>query len=465
MAESEAAPSWREVAATGQLAKFTLLCLGVWLHAADSLLVATVMPAAVAEIGGVALINWALALYHLGSIVAAALTGAGAQRIGLRRALASAGALYALGCVASAAAPTIGIMLAGRLLQGLGGGGMMALVYVALHEIFPRRYWPRLMVIVSTIWGCSALCGPLIGGLFAEAGEWRWAFWAFAAQAGVVIAASVSLPGGRVAAATGVAPMSLALLVAGTLGIAASGALAGSFGLALPFLLGLGGLGLLYLFARVDAGQRYRMLPAETLDVRHKVGSGLLMVFALSAATTPFASYGPFLLGKLFGIGPLAAGYMVALEAIAWTLASLVTAGVPAATEGRLIRWGAVTIALGGFCYALALPAGSIPGVVLCLVAQGAGFGVAWVYMVKRIVDAVPEAGRGLAAGAVSTVQMIGYAAGAAASGIAANAAGLGAGVSQAAGYQAAFWLFMGFVPLGLIGVAAARRLAPAAEA
>jgi hypothetical protein len=60
---------------------------------------------------------------------------------------------------------------------------------------------------------------------------------------------------------------------------------------------------------------------------------------------------------------------------------------------------------------------------------------------------------------------MIGYAAGAAASGIAANAAGLGAGVSQAAGYQAAFWLFMGFVPLGLIGVAAARRLAPEAEA
>lgn len=463
MAEIEAAPSWREVAATGQLARFTLLCLGVWLHAADSLLAATVMPAAVAEIGGVALINWALALYHLGSILAAALTGAATQRIGLRRALAAAAALYALGCIASAVAPSIGILLAGRLLQGLGGGGMMALVYVALHEIFPRRYWPRLMVIVSTVWGCSALCGPLVGGLFAEAGLWRWAFWAFAGQAAVVIAASAFLPGRRVAAATRVVPVSLALLVAGTLGIAAAGALAGSGGpAALPCLLGLGGLGLLYFFARVDAGQRHHMLPIETLDLRHKVGSGLLMVFALSAATTPFGTYGPFLLGLLFGIGPLAAGYMLALEAIAWTLASVVTAGVPVAAEARLIRWGAVVIALGGFCYALALPAGSIPGVLACLIAQGAGFGVAWVYMVKRIVDAVPEAGRGLAAGAVSTVQMIGYAAGASASGIAANAAGLAAGATTTAGHQAAFWLFLGFVPLGLIGAAAARRLAPA---
>lgn len=50
-------------------APVTVLCLGVWLHAADSLLAATVMPSAVAEIGGLAFIYWAVALYQLGSIL------------------------------------------------------------------------------------------------------------------------------------------------------------------------------------------------------------------------------------------------------------------------------------------------------------------------------------------------------------------------------------------------------------
>jgi MFS family permease len=338
MRQIEAVPSWRELAATGQLAKFTLLCLGVWLHAADSLLAATVMPAAVSEIGGVVFINWALALYQLGSILAAAATGSVTARIGLRSGLMMAAALYALGCVASAIAPEIAMMLVGRLLQGLGGGGMMALVYVALHEIFPERFWPRLMVIVSTIWGCSALCGPLVGGLFAEAGLWRWAFWAFAGQAAILIVAAVFLPSRRTAGAGGWAPWPLLLLVLGTIGIAAAGATVGT---GWPVLLGAGGLGLLYAFARLDRRQAHRMLPVEALDLRHPVGAGLLMVLALSAATTPFGTYGPLLLGVSFGIGPLAAGYLVAVEAIAWTLASIVTASAAAQTEGRLIRYGA----------------------------------------------------------------------------------------------------------------------------
>jgi len=456
MSQIQATPSWRELAATGQLAKFTLLCLGVWLHAADSLLAATVMPAAVAEIGGVVFINWALALYQLGSILAAAATGAVTARLGLRAGLTLAASLYALGCIASATAPGIGVMLSGRLLQGLGGGGMMALVYVALHEIFPERLWPRLMVIVSTIWGCSALCGPLVGGLFAEAGLWRWAFWAFAGQAAILIVAAGFLPGRRTAPGGGGAPGPLLLLVLGTIGIASAGATVGT---GWPVLLGVGGLGLLYAFARLDRRQIHRLLPVETLDLRHPVGAGLLMVLALSAATTPFGTYGPLLLGMLFGVGPLAAGYLVAVEAIAWTLASIATASVAASTEARLIRWGAALIALGGLGYVAAVPAGSMAGILACLVAQGAGFGMAWVYMVKRIVAAAPAAERGFAAGSVSTVQMIGYAAGASGSGIAANAAGLAAGATPAAGHAAALWLFAAFVPLGLLGAVAARRL------
>jgi MFS family permease len=155
----------------------TVLCLGVWLHAADSLLAATVMPSAVAEIGGLAFIYWTL--YQLGSIVAAAITGLVAARLGLRLAMPVAASIYAAGCAVSALAPDMAAMLLGRLLQGWGGGLMVALSHVGLTQLFPRARWPWLIAVISGAWGVSALLGPLIGGGFATAGLWRGAFWAF----------------------------------------------------------------------------------------------------------------------------------------------------------------------------------------------------------------------------------------------------------------------------------------------
>src|SRR5437868_10802 len=131
--------TWRELARTGRLGQFVLLCLGIWLHAADTLLTATLMPAAVSEIGGIAYINWTIALYQIGSILTGAAAGNLAQQFGLRGALLTAALVYSLGCVASATASDIGGMLAGRLIQGLGGGMLLALSYVAIQMLFPRR--------------------------------------------------------------------------------------------------------------------------------------------------------------------------------------------------------------------------------------------------------------------------------------------------------------------------------------
>jgi MFS family permease len=152
-----------------------VLCLGVWLHAADSLLAATVMPSAIAEIGGVAFIYWTVALYQLGSIVAGAITGILAIRLGLRAAMTIAALIYGAGCTVSALAPDMAAMLLGRLLQGLGGGWMMALSHVGVTQLFPARRWPELLAVISGVWGVSALIGPLIGGAFATAGLWRGA--------------------------------------------------------------------------------------------------------------------------------------------------------------------------------------------------------------------------------------------------------------------------------------------------
>ena len=181
---------WREVLTREHLPRLLVLCLAIWLHAANTMLAATTLPEAVGDIGGVRLISWAFALYLMGSIVAATAVSAYVGSAGLRRTMLVSTVVYTLGCVICAAAPAMPVLLAGRTVQGLGGGALVALVFIAQDRFFPNRLVPRTVACLSVVWMAAALCGPLIGGGFATAGLWRFAFWSFALQ-GLVLAAAL----------------------------------------------------------------------------------------------------------------------------------------------------------------------------------------------------------------------------------------------------------------------------------
>ena len=311
--------------------------------------------------------------------------------------------------------------------------------------------WNRLFGIVAIIWGAGSLLGPLIGGFFADDGRWRGCFWLFGFQAIVLwLVAARWLP-----TQTGASQerqrwpllplivLSAATLVVAQAGITASPTLAIA-GCAL-------GTVLLYVAARLDRRAAVRLLPVQLLDLRHRLGSGLLMVFLLSMATTGFWTYGPLILKVLFGTEPLISGYILAAEALAWSLATVAIAKVRADAEARLIRVGVSIVVIGAAGFALAVPSGSLPAVVACAVLQGAGFGLCWPAIAHRTVRLADESEQALASAAPSTVQRIGYAVGTAAAGIAANLSGLVDGTSVVAAKAAAFWVFAGFIPfLGL---------------
>ena len=170
MENSPKTRGWRALLDSGGLARFSILCLGLWLHAASSMLAATTLPSAVDDIGGAHLVGWAFSLYLLGSILAGAVTGFVVVRSGLRFALLGAATLYGSGSIVCAVAPEMTTFLLGRLLQGVGGGWLVALTYVAINRLFPPELTPRLIALTSAIWSTSAFCGPLIGGSFATYG-------------------------------------------------------------------------------------------------------------------------------------------------------------------------------------------------------------------------------------------------------------------------------------------------------
>jgi MFS family permease len=450
---------------SGMFTRFLLIGIGVWLHAADSLVTATIAPALVEDLGGITYINWTISLYQVGAIIAGAAAAVMCSRWGIKRVFIGATVIYAGGCVLGALAATMGVLVAARLVQGLGGGMLLSLCYVAIEAWFAPRLWARLFAFVATIWGGGSLLGPLIGAAFSGVHVWRGAFWAFAGQAVVLCGlALLLLPRTATSSlrATGRRWPMLPLLVlsAATLIIAEAGAVVGDAqgGRTKSLLACLLGAGLLYLAARLDRRAEVRLLPAQLLDVRHTVGAGLLMVFALAAGTTGFWAYGPLILKILFDTKPLVTGYILAGEAIAWSLATMAAAAATPADDLRLIRGGAAAIAIGAAGFAITVPADWLAGTVACALLQGAGFGVCWPAVVQRTVRFSDPAERSLASSSVSTMQRIGYAVGTAAVGIAANMSGLAAGVSATAAGAAAFWVFAAFIPVLLVGLWSAWR-------
>jgi hypothetical protein len=178
-----------------------------------------------------------------------------------------------------------------------------------------------------------------------------------------------------------------------------------------------------------------------------------MMVFALSVATTGFWAYGPLILQVLFGTRPLVAGYILAAEAVAWSLGTLGVARAPITADRWLIRLGAACVALGAAGFTVAVPEGLLAGMILCALLQGFGFGLCWPSLVHRLARfALPDE-QPLAVTSPETMQRIGYAVGAAAVGIAANLSGLAAGISIAAMKAAAFWVFAAFIPVLLLAL------------
>ena len=114
----------------------------------------------------------------------------------------------------------------------------------------------------------------------------------------------------------------------------------------------------------------------------------------------------------------------------------------------------AITLGIAGLAWTM--PQGPLVALL------GAGFGMCWACVMRRVVESVPESER--AASSLPTIQLLGYALGAALSGIVANLSGLAADVSRGAVELAAFWEFAAFVPLAALGVAAAWRLSRGPE-
>ncbi len=450
---------WGEILNRHYGPSVALVCLGVWLHAADSLLVATMMPAIVAEIGGAALVGWSVALYEIGTILTGAASGLLAARHGVRLPMGVAALLFAAGCAISATAPAMWLLLAGRLVQGVGGGGLMALSFVATGMLFPNRLIPRAMATVSTVWGMSGFLGPLVGGLFVEYATWRTGFWVFALQA-LALAAWITLglkvPDGPAREKAGAWAPHIVLLGLGVILIAYGGVAVAPLRTAAFVLAGIVFLiGFVVLDGRREGS---RLLPRQPFSLATPAGSALIMILCLAIATIALTVYGPLLVVRLHGASALTAGYIVACSTIGWTVAAILVSGAPQRHDLKWIAAGMLlaSASILGFLYSV--PRGPLWLIAVFAATEGAGFGLAWAFILRQTTALAPARDVERVAGSIPTVQRLGYALGAAYAGIVANAAGFAEAADLEETAQVARVIFASCLPFAAVGLVAMGR-------
>ena len=350
----------------------------------------------------------------------------------------------------SAVAPEIFTFLAGRILQGIGGGWLAGLSSVAIGLLFANRLLPRVYSAISSVWGIAVLVGPMLGGLFADAGSWRAVFWLFAVQgAAVATAARVMLPAREAAAAaTAVAWRQLGIIGIGIILIAVAD-LADDF-VRMAGLIGLG-VGAFLLALRLDARGAVRLFPLGSGDPRTVHGAGYATLFLFYVATMGLLVYGPAVLQTLRGLSALAAGYVVGAEAMFWTAVALPVAGLTGEWPNRLIRLGAVTILVGLASCTLVFDDGHLAWVVVASGLIGVGFGLSYAFITQGILGVLTDEERAIGGAGIATARLTGAAAGSAMAAAVANLAGFAQGFSAPAARTAGVWVFLAALPVAAL--------------
>jgi len=161
---------------TSFAALFSAVMLPMFMAAIDQTLLATATPRIAAELGGLTDTAWIAVGYLLASTIAAPLYGRMGDRFGRRNVMLVALAIFVAGSLSCALAANMPMLIGSRVLQGLGGGGLMVLSQALIGELVPPWERPRYQGYFALVFTTSSVSGPLLGGFVVNHGDWRWLF-------------------------------------------------------------------------------------------------------------------------------------------------------------------------------------------------------------------------------------------------------------------------------------------------
>ena len=447
----------------------TGLVLTITFVASEALAVVTVMPVVARDLGGLRLYGWVFSAFMLGSVVGIVAAGREADRRGPAVPFVAGVVLFGSGLAVAGLAPSMDVLVAGRVLQGLGAGAVPSVAYATIGRSLPDTLRARMMAVLSTAWVAPGLVGPAISAEVAHLFGWRWVFLGLLPV--VAVAGSLAVPalirlGPPAAAHAREHRLTDGLLTAaGATMLLAGLSLAAGSGAILPGLALIAGGGVAGLPAL------RRLVPAGTLTGRPglpaTIASRGLLTFTFFGAD----AYVTLALTAVRHRSPVFAGIAVTGATVAWTAGAWVQARLSGAWEGRrLVRAGLLIIlaAIAGMVLVLRPAVPVVVGLAAWTLA-GLGMGLAYAPLSLMMLRNALPGQEGQASASLNLADVLGTAIGIGVGGaaVAATAGGdLRPGITAAFAVAAAVGLvalaFAGRLPAGPVSAPSADEHVPA---
>jgi MFS family permease len=412
------------------------LVLTITFVASEALAVVTVMPAVARDLGGLRLYGWVFSGFMLGSVIGIVAAGREADRRGPAAPFVAGVVLFGSGLAVAGLAPSMGVLVAGRVLQGLGAGAVPAVAYASIGRSLPGPLRARMMAVLSTAWVAPGLAGPALSAEVARLLGWRWVFLGLLPV--VAVAGSIAVPAlirlgppGSAKAQEHRLIDGIAVAVGATMILAGLTLAAGSGGV-------LAGLALILAGGAAGLPALRRLVPAGTLTARRGLPATILSRGLLTFAFFGADAYVTLAMTAVRHRSLVVAGIAVTGATLAWTAGAWAQARLSDTWEGRrLVRTGLVIVLAGIAGMVLVLQPGvpATEGLAAWTVA-GLGMGLAYAPLSLMMLQQAPPGQEGRASASLNLADVLGTAIGIGVGGAAVTA---GAGSHLHLGITVAF--------------------------
>lgn len=409
----------------GRLGLYALvLNLGTVLFGTSTFVVISIMPSIAADIGGLRYYAWTFALFSVGSLIGAASTGPLRKAYGHRLTYTGGGLIFVAGLIGAAMAPNMEVVVFWRLVQGVGGGAINSQAYALIAQMFPEHLRGRALSLISTAWGVATLFGPAFGGLFAEFGNWRGAFWTLAALSMVfTLLAWRFVPASENKGKLADFPVTrLGLLAGSVLGLSLTSQIDSNPARALLVILSI--IGATVAFRR-DARAEHPLFPRKAMVINSEMGAAFWIILFSSMTIITTNLFVTLYLQVLHGVTPLFASFIYAIYSMTWTIVAFIVATWSGRRESMAIVFGLLIMAIGLAGVAFTVSPGPVLAIACLLGLIGVGMGLVNNPLIQRAIATAPPEERAGTGSSVAAVRTLGHSFGAALGGLVAAAAGL----------------------------------------